>query len=313
MPDLDALPLILGLGAISLGVSALFALAASDEPSAFNTSVRHRQVAGEELFSRTFDVGRGGRLAVDVVDADVIVDAHDGSGVEVRVMVDAEDSEWGREVFASMSFSAEISGNTVSVHADDDDRYRDGGWDEDRDLSVVAVISVPRVFDAKISTDDGDIDIGALEGDIDIRSSDGDVSAERLSGSNTSIDTSDGDIDIERIDASCGLIRTSDGDVVVGAAGGALEARSSDGDIQVDIEDGAELTVSTADGDITIYAPADFTADVDFRAEDLSIAPDFTLLGQIEGDEVTGALNGGGPPLIARTGDGSIALRVRGG
>ena len=43
------------------------------------------------------------------------------------------------------------------------------------------------------------------------------------------------------------------------------------------------------------------------------MAPDFQLLGEIDDGSVRGTLNGGGRLLRARTGDGSVELRVRGG
>ena len=109
-------------------------------------------------------------------------------------------------------------------------------------------------------------------------------------GGELDVHTSDGDIIVDRHDGSRAEIRTSDGDIVLRSVR-------------------APIDVSSGDGDITVTAPADLAADVYLEGEDLSVAEGLELLGRIRSHSVQGTLNGGGPNLELRTGDGAITLR----
>ena len=72
------------------------------------------------------------------------------------------------------------------------------------------------------------------------------------------------------------------------------------------------MKLTTHDGDIVLYVPEGLAADVSLQGEDLTVAPGFTLQGQVSSRRVNGTLNGGGPRVDVRTNDGKISLRVDG-
>jgi hypothetical protein len=69
-------------------------------------------------------------------------------------------------------------------------------------------------------------------------------------------------------------------------------------------------SIATGDGPVTLRLAGPIAADVDARTNDGSISTDFpiSVSGSWGRRRLHGALNGGGPPIRLRTGDGSIRL-----
>ena len=272
----------------------------------------HAQVRGDEYFARTFDVGASASIDIKVSDADVRVDSHPGDGVEVRVMIRSDDPDDGRDYFEAMDFEASASGNRVTVEARDPQMGRDW-WRGGRNAGATVWIRAPEGVDLDVHTSDGDIDLGDFDGDVSVRTSDGDVRAGRLSGGRITIQSSDGNLDVERIAGGDAELRTSDGDVDVVLAGGSLEVQSGDGDLTVELDSESEVRARTGDGDIALYIPEHFGAELLLQGEDLDIDRDVRIHGRITEGRIEGTLNGGGPTIEARTGDGTISVRSRRG
>ncbi len=264
----------------------------------------------ELMLDQTFDVRSDGTLSVDVPDGDVEVRAGSDSRASVKVYVSARDMGWGREVFERMEFDVRGGGDDVSVRAHSP-RISSDEWRHNRGVGVKVELTIPRGFNADISTSDGDIDIGSLDGRVELRTSDGDIHFGTLRGPKITIETSDGDVVGEMLEAERVALETSDGDIEVTVAAGSARISTSDGDIQLHLVNQAEIHLSTSDGDITIYADPSLRANVELRGEDVYLASGFKLEGRILRRGATGTLNGGGPLLVAETGDGSISIRNR--
>jgi len=266
----------------------------------------------EIVFERDFDFEPGGQLSIDVSDADVSVRAGRGNEAAIRVYMSAEDRYWGREVFRSMGFEADMRGGGLQIGADDPDIDRSHRRGNDGNVGFLVEVTVPSSCDATISTGDGDIVIGDLEGEINLETSDGDIAVGALAGS-LYLRTSDGDVSASKLEGDEISVRTSDGDVSIGVVLGAADISTSDGDISVEIDRMGDLSLRTSDGDITIIADASVQADVDFSGESVDLGSGFTLsAGRVSTHGAQGVLNGGGPKLRAHTGDGTIMMRRRG-
>lgn len=301
---------------------------------------------GERVMTSGFDVSPGGTLEVAVHDADVSLTAGSDDRVEVEVYLDARDMDRGRERFERMNFRASLHGNTVQVESD----REDSGWSW-RDLghfNVRVEVRLPERFDVDVRTEDGDVGADRLQGSIVLASEDGDVSARRLAGEvrietadgdirvdeirggRVDIRTSDGDLDLgtvsaERIDlrTSDGDIRvdvadaddveahTSDGDVALRGIRGSLTASTQDGDVDVDVDQAGEIALQTGDGDVTLSLPENAAVDLDARGEDVALRDGAGFHGSVGNHRIDGQLNGGGPRVRVRTGDGRIVLRLR--
>ena len=147
---------------------------------------------------------------------------------------------------------------------------------------------------------------------MSLRSSDGDIDIGEVRGEELMVQTSDGDISGGTLQAARMRLRTSDGDINVKRAAGDIEANTSDGDIVMRLGSIERVRVTTHDGDIVLYVPEGLAADVSLEGEDLTVAPGFTLQGQVSSRRINGTLNGGGPTVDARTNDGEISLRIDG-
>jgi hypothetical protein len=174
-------------------------------------------------------------------------------------------------------------------------------------------ISLPRQSDIDIRTGDGSVDVGPLEGDIRVWTGDGHIVARELKGGIT-LHTGDGGIDASdldgRLDASSG-----DGHIAVRGRFETLNLESGDGRITADAVEGSALksgwSLHTGDGGLTLRVPVSLKADLEASTGDGSISVDMPV--QIEGmykpsRHLHGQLNGGGPLLRLRSGDGSIRL-----
>jgi len=301
--------------------------------------------AEEVVFDESFSVKPGGKLKAAVGDMDILLKVGKSDQVRVEVVLTGNIDKM-RERFERMNFTAELQGNTLVLDTDDHRSWSFSWWGSTRG-NILLTVTIPKQFDVYAQTSDGDISAGGQEGEIDLRSSDGDISVDRLTGPMVHLTTSDGDIDVDNIDADDVSLRTSDGDLkaelikgksvrlktsdgdidaekIEGetiavrssdgdlnliVAGGELEARTSDGDIIVTVNGKMALDLSTSDGDITIQVPRDFGAELELKGESVKLGGKVALDGEVSKRRIIGTLGDGGPKVIARTSDGSIALR----
>ena len=266
------------------------------------------QDLGDVLLQRTLDVGDGGRVVVDVADADIRV-VSGGANVSVTVYVRARDDAWGREVFERMAFHVEASGTEARIEATDA-RIDGRDWRRHGGVGVTAVLRVPAGAALDLTSADGDIDVeGAFAEALLVRTSDGDVRVRGVRPTRLELRSSDGDLVVEDATAPELRLHTSDGDVRVEGVAGRLDVETSDGDVDVRIREFHGARLRSGDGDITLWLPSDADADVELRGEDLSTERALTIRGRIGEHRIEGTLGAGGPRLEVATGDGSIELR----
>jgi len=287
-------------------VSIAFAAAAS-APAAAQRGDRTR----ETVYDQSFNVSAGDRLVVDVGDMDVRVES--GSAARIHVIAWAKDHAFARDIYEEMRFSAGASGGTLTIETDEPRNwsYDWQEWQRRGGASFTAIVTVPERFDLDLKTGDGDVTVGSFNGAVAVNTGDGDVRLESVSGPEIRLRTGDGDVTAESLDAPTISLDTGDGDLIVRQASGAVTASSGDGDIRIEVGRYEGLSIRTGDGDVTVFADPSIRANVDVNGEDLSMGRSFTLSGRIEEDRLSGTLNGGGPELRIRTGDGSVSIRGR--
>ena len=291
-------------------------LATGAEPERLSTTCcehgRPPQHQEELVLERSFDLSPGGKLEMDVADADVQVTTGGGGAATVKVYVRARDIDWGRELVDRMDFQVLAEGNTLIVEANHP-HVADDEWREHRGGAGIEVrVSIPARFDAEIRTGDGDISLGDLEGRISVHTADGDLNIGALKGPEIKLRTSDGDVSAASLEAPRIDLHTSDGDVRVRRVAGALEASTGDGDISVRLAASEETQLRSGDGDITVYSGRVLGFDVDLSGETVSLGSGIRLDGTRGSGWARGKLNGGGPPLRARTSDGTVRFRIEG-
>jgi hypothetical protein len=109
-------------------------------------------------------------------------------------------------------------------------------------------------------------------------------------------------------------VHSGDGRLLVTGRFDRLELTSGDGSIEARAETGSKLDaawlVRTGDGRIHLGLPGDLKADLDVHTGDGGITLDLPVQvsGRITRSTVQGSMNGGGPSITIRSGDGSITI-----
>ncbi|MFQ5568913.1 MAG: DUF4097 domain-containing protein [Rhodothermales bacterium] len=256
-----------------------------------NASAFQQDRDTEKMIDRSFSVEEGGRLDIEVGDADVEILPGTSDEVHVQVFLEARNMDRARDYFERQHFSVTQHGNTVRVETDAERRFRFSINDWRDHPRILVQVNAPSRFNADVRTSDGDIMVEHLDGDIRLKTSDGDVTAGTLTGSHLSLGTSDGDISIDAIEGDDVTFYTSDGDVILGEiVASGISVRTSDGDIRAQRLDG-EAEVKTSDGDLRIEA---------FHGSSLQAR---TSDGDITIDELISETS------TVRTSDGSITIR----
>jgi DUF4097 and DUF4098 domain-containing protein YvlB len=255
--------------------------------------------------SKSFTVGKGGTVEVEVAGGDIRLVPWEKNEVHVRADgIDRDNVD---------RLKMEQFGNTVRIEYKP---RRSRGWG--RGDNVRFEVSLPAEFNAELRTSGGDIDIRSgltgrvkgstsggdikladVGGTIDLATSGGDIVVGNVKG-DVSLKTSGGDIRIGVVSGEA-TVGTSGGDVKVESVGKRLKASTSGGDIHIG-DVGGEATASTAGGDVRV-------GKVSGRASLSTAGGDIELRGA--SGEVTAKTAGGDIRLENIT--GSIEAKTAGG
>jgi DUF4097 and DUF4098 domain-containing protein YvlB len=195
---------------------------------------------------------------------------------------------------------------------------------------VTTEVRMPRNADLQLDTGNGAVEVSSVDGTISVRTGDGAIKASQLSGK-IDLQTGNGAITVEALKGELtvhtgdGLIRgtTLDGKCDASSGNGAIQLagrfdslniKSGDGTVVARVATGSSMSsawsINTGDGGVEVELPKDFQANLDVSTSDgrISLGLPVTVQGAIGKTAVHGTLNGGGPALVIRTGDGSIRL-----
>jgi hypothetical protein len=276
-------------------------------------------IRAEEILEERVAVSPGGTLFVDLERGSVDVTEHDRDEVYVR----AEARGWGAHLVV---FQLDRKGDDLELEADID------SW-----LALLfpgtrarVHVEVPPDYSVDIRTRGGTVRIEGISGGVTASNSTGAVRLRRIAGS-ARVQTTTGSIRVEELEgnlraqATTGAIRATDvaGWVEARAESGALdlvgvdgpvEARTTTGRVRVSFVDEPEGTIETETGSIEVGFPEDAGTDLDAETRTGRIRVDHDDLVSLERDRrrLVAQINGGGPPLAARSETGSIRLRITG-
>ncbi|WP_321475264.1 DUF4097 family beta strand repeat-containing protein [uncultured Paludibaculum sp.] len=240
---------------------------------------------GEE-WTKQWPVKGQAELRVDVDDGRVIIRGADTGQISARVVTTGWKIGPGEVVVTPRQEGSrvELDVRTPRFH----------NWIGTNNRSLRVELTVPRNVIANIRTGDGSILAEDLRGSIRLRTGDGSIDSSGL----------DGKLDAE----------TGDGSIRTRGRFDLLMLRTGDGRIEADVLDGSKMTsgwdVNTGDGHVVVRLPEKFSADLDAHTGDGKVELEFPLeTSRLDGGkDVHGKLNGGGPTLRIRTGDGPIRL-----
>lgn len=201
------------------------------------------------------------------------------------------------------------SGNEITLDVHVPTFHFSFGWNN---RSVRIELRVPREADFDVETGDGSVTSQAFHGQLRISTGDGNIDATGLKG-DLRLHSGDGHIIASDLDGSLHA-DSGDGRLEIRGRFDALNLESGDGSVTAEAASGSKISsdwsLRSGDGSITLRLPDGLNADLDAHTGDGHIDLDFpvTVSGSISGTTIRGKIGAGGPPLLVRTGDGSIHI-----
>lgn len=196
---------------------------------------------------------------------DLSVTGGDANDVLIQAVVTARgsDSENAKERAEEIEVIYDIEDGSLNVKDSGTKMQITGPY------SVDYTITVPRKFDVKLQTMDGDVVIRYIDGDIGVNNYSGDIHCKECSES-IKINTKSGDIEIDGFTGVIGL-RTLSGDLILSdVVSGAVSCNTLSGDIsgQINPTTNANISAKTISGDIELGI--DIAAELSISADTLS-------------------------------------------
>ena len=240
--------------------------------------------AKADQWNKHWSVGANPELRIDAHDAAVIVEASDGNDIDATL------TTRGWSIGPSgVRVTEHQNGNSVEIDVKEPSTHFSFG-----NRSIQLEVRVPRQLVAKIHTGDGSIRLRGLHGPLRADTGDGSIQAEDLDGT---------------LEAN-----TGDGSVHIAGRFDNVQLHTKDGSVELEARSGSRMQsdwrVQTGDGSVHVRLPNDLPADLEVRTGDghIHLGVPVTMTGAQTDNEVHGKLNGGGPLLSIRTGDGSISV-----
>jgi hypothetical protein len=260
--------------------------------------------ATADRWERTYPISRRAELHLLTDDGTVRVRTWDRRAAAIRITT----SGW-RIGEGGVRIEQRQDGDRVRLDV------RTPRWEVNFGLAIRSLrveVWVPEESDLTLETGDGNVAVPAVRGRLTVRTGDGAIRVDGARG-DLRLRSGDGRIVGSRLDGVLDA-ETADGAMSVDGRFERLTLGSGDGGIVAEAMPGSRLasgwSVSTSDGRVTLRIPADLKADIDAHTGDGSIDIDLplTISGSMSHGDVRGSLNGGGPLLRLRSGDGSIHL-----
>jgi DUF4097 and DUF4098 domain-containing protein YvlB len=260
-------------------------------------------VRAEEV-TKTFTVSGHARVRLETDDGSVRVSTGDIKQVEVRVVYE------GYTLDKDLKVSTTQSGDAVEVVAKTSGKWGFHWGSMHAKLRVE--VHMPKDADLTVNTGDGSVEAASINGNLDVHTGDGSIAVQGAKG-DVRLRTGDGSIagrDLDgRVEAT-----TGDGSLNLEGRFDILNIRTGDGSVTARARGGSKVhggwNIQTGDGSIDLDLPGEIQANLDLSTHDghISLGFPLTVEGSMSSSRISGRINGGGPPIVVRTGDGSIHL-----
>jgi serine/threonine protein kinase len=282
-------------------------------------SIERSVTAGSEAtLSKSFTVGRDGKLVMDVDRGGIRVVGADQDTVDVRVnrKVKRASSSDADRVLAEEKLVLKQNGNEVSINAQEPPSLRGGsGWGWRRPtLEVNYEISVPRECELRLKTAGGGINVATVQGEVNVRTEGGSLDFTDVDG-NVAGKTQGGGIRAVRCKGEL-VVNTAGGGITVETfAGPFVQGTTDGGSISADLAASpqSDCLLRTSGGSVTVRIPAAAMVTLDAHTEGGAVKSELPVQteGAANGSTLRGKINGGGPSLKLGTGGGSINVLKR--
>ena len=279
-----------------------------------------RYESGSEAeFSKSFAVGPGGTLSVNVDRGDIHVVGADQNSVQIRVVRDvthASEAEATR-ILKEHHVVLQQHGKEISITAHEPLSFGRGswwGWWRQRNLNVHYEITVPQAFDVRLKTEGGDVEVATLHGNVNANTEGGHLSFNGIEGK-VNGQTEGGSVKAVGCRDEV-QVRTEGGKIAIEEfTGRGLQALTEGGSIVAEfaVPPRADCTLRTSGGKVTVTIPETAAVNVDAHTDGGRIRTELPVLvqGKQDGETLRGTINGGGPMLKLKTEGGNIRILKR--
>ncbi len=283
----------------------------------------------EDVLTRSFEVGEGGTLTMDVQGASIKVNTGKGNAVKVEVIRTARtaNESKAKKIFDDYEIEFNHSGKDVTIEAE----YHGGSRifsGMGKNLKVRFIVTVPQTYNLDVETSGGSISVDEIAGDVKAKTSGGSLKFARVKGplwartsggsinvegceGNADVETSGGSIRIGKVHGEVNAI-TSGGSIKVKEVMGTINAGTSGGSVSASISKQPEgdCRLTTSGGSVTVRLAEDIKVDVDAKTSGGKVSTGFplTIRGTVGKRHLKAEINGGGPELYLRTSGGSIHI-----
>jgi len=261
-------------------------------------------VANAEEVTKTFTITGHAHVKVQTDDGAVRVSTGDIKQVEVRVTYSGYKLDKDLRIeTAQNGDSVEVTAKTMSswgVH-----------WGVHH-MNLRVEVHMPRNADLEVYTGDGSVEADSINGNLEVKTGDGHITVQGAKG-DIRLHTGDGHIEGHDMDGRAD-ITTGDGHVNVEGRFDSLNIKTGDGSVTARVNKGSQVkngwNIHTGDGSIDLELPGELQANLDASTHDghISLGIPVTVEGTFSSTKIFGKMNGGGMPIVVRTGDGSIHL-----
>ena len=232
-----------------------------------------------EKVERLFSVPSGTSLAVSNVNGSITVTSWDRPQIrlvaEKRVRAGSESS--AEEGLKALKIEIDHRSSVLSIrtrHPRSNNGFIDWLAGNNVDASVKYELIVPRNLNASLETVNGRVEVTGVSGKLEVE--------------------------------------TVNGKINITGSGGSVEASTVNGGISAELLNvtPSEMSLSTVNGGVELSLPSAIRADLDIRTVNGGISSDLPLTSMTSGKrQLSGRLNGGGPPLEIRTTNGGVRIR----
>ena len=273
------------------------------------------------LEERTFNTTPGKKFILKASAGDVFISTTDSPNVYIKI-------SGNENAQKNFTFDFENNSDGVTVTTKKKDKWNI--FNLFHNINLRFEITLPKNYNANVSSSGGDINLASLQGEIVLKSSGGDITVKNTNGK-LDISTSGGDIALDNAVGNQKL-STSGGDIESNGFNGNIDASTSGGDINLDGSNG-EINASTSGGevrlnysgknlgiklkssggDVVAKLPSDFNAHADLHASggDINCVFKANNVDHISSSKYEADLNSGGKVLYVRTSGGDINIQKR--
>lgn len=278
---------------------------------------------------KSFQVGPGGRLTLDVNSGSIEISAAENNEVNIEVIrkIKTSDSRQTDEILREHQVDFQQKGNDVLVKTLG---HSSGFWNNLwKHLEVRYVITVPRKYNLDLKTAGGSITVNDLEGEVVSRTSGGSLNfghvqgtiSGKTSGGSITVKECGGKVDVNTSGGSINLgkvtgplnAHTSGGSVTIDEVMGDVNASTSGGSIRATIsrQPTSNCELSTSGGSIHLNLSKDLNLNLVAKAGGGDVETDVPILvqGTISKSSLQGKMNAGGPELYVHSSGGGVHIK----